>query len=201
MGLRTNFSFKVFHNSYRNDLSYTKSCSKFLYCIVDNAFILILKKKTICKHIFRHVHDRISRSFVFFSGFDTSSDECFCFLSICSRICYIYSGFNSVNIVICPDRSDVLLVNLVVRRGGSSITNEDSTSDFLIKHHAHLFLKESDYIEICNIDNVISVKFLFLVDSCRSCDSLKQSKYFINFLVSFDITSSSCVRFSDISKD
>ena len=109
--------------------------------------------------------------------------------------------FNSIKFRISNDRNNVCFGNFILRKCRTTVAEENCTGNFLIKHHSHFTLKPSDNIQTGNIDNVVTIHFLFLINGCRVNSSLKKSKHFFFLKLAFHITFSSCLVFTQISKD
>ena len=158
----------------------------------------ILKKQHVSKHVLRREQNRITRSFVILSGLNSRSDEVLSLIVI--RTTSRNRPSDSKQIGIIQDRTNVLLINLVVAGSQTTVTDQDRTSDFLVEHHSHLRLKPCNYVEICNIDNIVTIHLLFLINGRRSRGSLKQAEYLFFLKLSFDVSFSSCLIFCNVSK-
>lgn len=77
--------------------------------------------------------------------------------------CHVDQLMNSVQVVVSPDGADVLLVDLVIRRGQPTVTDQDCTGNFLVQHQSHFRLQLCHDVKVGDVDNVIAVELLLLV--------------------------------------
>ena len=81
----------------------------------------------------------------------------------------------------------------------ATITNHDCHSQLFVKIHTHNTVLILNYIKICNIDNIVSVKSIFTIHGLWICSSAEQFKVWSNFLLSaFLITRCSQFCVTDI---
>ena len=95
----------------------------------------------------------------------------------------------------------MILFNLVVIRGQTAIANQDCTSSLLTEHHLHLSLDPSNYIEICDVINVVLIHLLLLVDGLRISSSLKQREYLFLLQIALDVTFCTSLILGNVSED
>ena len=157
----------------------------------------ILDQQDVCKHGIGCVQNRVARSFVIFTSFNSSTNE----VLSCSIIGLANSNrdLNREQIRVCSDRSDMRFRNLVRRSSGSAITKKCSTSDFFVQHDSHLAFDPGNHIEISDVNNVIAIHFLFLVYSLRVSRSLDQAEELLFLEVAFNVTQSTSIIFCDVS--
>ena len=110
------------------------------------------------------------------------------------------SSIDREHLSISPDRNDFCRIDSIGVADCSTITYENLTSDFLLKHASHFHLKPCYYVEVCDIENIISVKSLLFIDSCRLNISLKQAKLLVGLFGALDVALSSCFILCNISK-
>ena len=158
----------------------------------------IFKKEHLCKPILCCEENGITRTLIVLTSSDSSLDEILCHncLINISR----YSLTDCEESVILPDRSDVLLRDVIIRRSKSTITNKDSSCDFLIKHDSHLTTDPRNNVEICDINDIITIKLLLLIDGLWSSCSLQECEYFLSLSITLNITLSSCLISCDVSE-
>ena len=91
-----------------------------------------------------------------------------------------------------------MFVDLGVITAVTAITNEESTSKFLIEHSTHFLFEPSNDVKVSNINHIITIHLLKFIDSGRKSGSLKSSNDLRDLLLSFDITTSASFISSDV---
>ena len=104
----------------------------------------------------------------------------------------------SVQLVILGDGADVLLVDLILVRGVTTVANEDGAGQFLIEHDAHLALEPSDHVKVGDVDQIVTVELLLLVDGRRGGDPLGETEELFTLHVSGDVTLCSGLILGDV---
>ena len=89
--------------------------------------------------------------------------------------------------MILPNRTDALLVDLVIT-SNTTITNENRSSNFLIKHEAHLALDPRNNIELGDIEDIIAIKLLLLVNGLRASGTTGNTEELFLLQTTLDVT-------------
>ena len=133
------------------------------------------------------VECKVTRTLVLLSGVQSSLDDCFCINIIVAevsasvgtlKLSLLSSNINilvdAVHIVILPDRSDVIFLDLVRINIISAVTDEHSCSKSLIESVSHQLPLICNNIEICDVQNIISVESILDVDCLSVVSSAQQ---------------------------
>ena len=181
-------SAEIFHywNSY--DFLNAKSSSKLRNRIVDNSTSGVFHKQTIGKNVLSGIQGWFAGTLVVLAGFNGCTDKSLSLLVSCGISSNSYRSFDGVQIIILPNRTNVLLVDLIIRRTQTTVPNQSSSGNFLIKHHTHFGFEPSNNIKISDINYIITVQLLLFIDSGRSSSTLQQSEYFILLQIALDVT-------------
>ena len=94
----------------------------------------------------------------------------------------------SVEAVLLVDRADAVLLDLVLGGGLTTITNEDSSTELLLKHDLHLTADVGDDIKVSDVQNVIPIQPLLLIDGGRRGDTLQQREDLVFLLIALNVT-------------
>ena len=106
---------------------------------------------------------------------------------------------NSIKFVIIKNRTNITLIDLILRRRRTAIANHVSTSKFLVKHESHLALHKLNNVEIGDVKNIIAIKLLLLIHSGRGSLALSNREELLDLLVTLNITLSPRIICGDIS--
>ena len=96
------------------------------------------------------------------------------------------------------DRTDVLLVDLVLIGDVTAVANEDGSSELLIQHRPHLTLEPGDDIEVDDVEHVITIQLLLLVDRGRGGDSLGDGEELLLLQGTGDVTLRTSLGLGDV---
>ena len=197
MSVTTNGTSKTLHYWNGNDLTNAHSGCDLIRTLIESMLVGIFKQQALSKNVFSHVSNRRTGAFIILHSADRLINKRLCKAFAGSRG---YLGLNSKQIFVSPDRTDALLINLVIRRRKTTIANKVRTSKLLVEHHTHLVLQPSDNIEIGNVNNVISIHLLLLVNGRRSGCTLKQREYLFLLKLTFNVTLRSSFVLGEIRK-
>jgi hypothetical protein len=75
-----------------------------------------------------------------------------------------------VEVVVVRDRTDAVLVDLVLVVDLATVADQDRPRDLLVQHQPHLALEPGDDVEVRDVDDVVTVQLLLLVDRGGSGD-------------------------------
>ena len=106
---------------------------------------------------------------------------------------------NSIKFVIIKNRTNITLIDLILRRRRTAIANHVSTSKFLVKHESHLALHKLNNVEIGDVKNIIAIKLLLLIHSGRGSLALSNREELLDLLITLNITLSPRIVRGDIS--
>ena len=102
---------------------------------------------------------------------------------------------------ISPDRTNILLIDLVIAGSQTAVANQDGASQFLVQHHPHLRLQPGNNIEVGDVELVVAVHLLLLIDSGGSGSALQQGENLFLLQLTLDIALCTSLIFGDVSKD
>ena len=191
----------ILHYRNSHDLGNSESCSQFLLGIINHTTILVLKKQHVGKHVLGCEQSRIAGASVILTGLDGLSDECLRDLVLCiCRSKVRKRSLNGIKLIISPYRTNVIFLDLVLSNSGSAIADQDRTTKFLIQHDTHLTTKPSNYVEIGDVENVITIQLLLLIDGLRIGCSSQKSDNFLDLLLALSVTLCSSLIGSDVSE-
>ena len=160
----------------------------------------ILQQQSISQEILSSEESGIAGTLVILTSLDSSLDNSLSFVIIGGSGSDSNLSLNSIQLSIIVDRTNILLVDLVVTRGQTTITNQNGASNFLIQHHPHLRLQPSHNIEISDIDHVVTIQLLLLVNRSRSSGTLQQAEHFLLLQFTLHVTPSTSLVLSNICK-
>ena len=103
-------------------------------------------------------------------------------------------------LLIGPNRTNALFVDLVIRRSRTTITKQVRTSQFLIQHHPHLTTDHRDNIEL-GINQIVTIKLLLLVNGGGLGGTLQQTEDLLFLVLTLDVTLSTGFVLSQIGID
>ena len=159
--------------------------------------IRVLKQQTLGEHFIGHERNRRTGTLIVLHSSYRLVDKLFCKIAATGNS---DTALNRVEIIILPNRTNILLIDLIIARRKTTITNKNRSGDFLIEHHSHLRLEPSDNIEISNIYNIVSIELLLLINGRRSSCSLKQREYFFLLKIALNITLGPSVILGNVCK-
>ena len=188
----------TFEDRNSDDLANTKSGSKFSFGLIDTMTNLVLDQEHLGKEIFSGEENRVTGTFILFAGFDDILDEILREIRIGFARSAGEGASNRIGGIVTKNRTNILFVDLRVITAVTAITNEESTSKFLIEHSTHFLFEPSNDVKVSDIDHIITIHLLKFIDSGRKSGSLKSSNDFRDLLLSFDITTSTGFISSDV---
>ena len=83
-------------------------------------------------------------------------------------------SMNGVQLVIQPNRADLILSDLTISTDLTTITDHDSRSQFLIQIHTVNTIQVLHHIEVLNIDDVVTIKLTLYIHGLRISRSVEQ---------------------------
>ena len=196
----SNTSPKALHYRNRNNVVDEKSSCELRLTCVDSSTIEVLLKKHIGKNALINIHRRATATAIIIMSSNSSIDELVSSGVSGIVVTNLNSGIDREHLSISPDRNNLCRIDSIGVANCSTVTYKNLTSDFLLKHASHFHLKPCYYVEVCDVENIVSVKSLLLIDCCRFNVSLKQSKLLVGLFSTLDITLSSCFILCNISK-
>ena len=188
MGRSADGTMEAFHNRNSHDFTYTHGRGQLIEAVVNDSAGAILHKQHIGNVVLGSEEHSVTRALIVLAALNGSANNRLG-LSIIGRV--LRNGhqlLNRVYVIIGPDRTDVGFVDLVIRRRRTAIANEESASQFLVKHHAHLALQPANDIEIGNINDIVTIELLLLVDGRRIGRALKHSNHFVYLNITLNVT-------------
>ena len=81
---------------------------------------------------------------------------------------------DGIQLVIQPDRADLILSNLAVGTDLTTVTDHDSRSQFLVQIHTVNTIQVLHHIEVLNIDDVVTIKLTLYIHGLRISRSVEQ---------------------------
>ena len=94
----------------------------------------------------------------------------------------------SVEAVLLVDRADAVLLDLVLGGSLTTIADEDSSTELLLKHDLHLAADVGDDIKVSDVQDVIPIQPLLFIDGCRRGNTLQQREDLVFLLIALDVT-------------
>ena len=196
----SNTSPKALHYGDRNNVVNEKSSCELRLACINSSTIVVLLKKHISKNTLINIHCRATATTIVVVSSNSCIDKLVSSGIGGIVVANLNCSMDCKHLSISPDRNDLCGIDSIGVADCSTITYENLTSDFLLKHASHFHLKPCYHIEVCDIENIVSVKSLLLIDSCRFNVSLKQAKLLVGLFGALDVTLSSCLVLCDISK-
>ena len=83
-------------------------------------------------------------------------------------------SMNGVQLVIQPNRADLILGDLTISTDLTTVTDHDSRSQFLVQIHTVNTIQVLHHIEVLNIDDVVTIKLTLYIHSLRISRSVEQ---------------------------
>ena len=83
-------------------------------------------------------------------------------------------SMDGIQLVIQPDRADLILSNLAVGTDLTTVTDHDSRSQFLVQIHTVNTIQVLHHIEVLNIDDVVTIKLTLYIHGLRISRSVEQ---------------------------
>ena len=160
----------------------------------------IFQKQHVGKSIFCGIHHGISRSSVKFPVLDDTTNQGFRFVVICSGGSNLNICMNGKQIIVKRNRTNVLIINMVITGSQTSISDQICSCEFFVQHHSHFCFQPCSNVKVRNIDHIVAIHFLFLIYSCRFRTTFDQAEEFFLLHFSFDVTFCTSIVFGDISK-
>ena len=175
-------SLKSFELLYCNNTVYVESCSKISFGIVDTTTIQIASQKHYIEQMWCAVEIQRTRSFVFLTsiecccnnrlGFDvvlTKISSCIRTLKFLFSCIKVNSLMDCIKLIIIPDRTNMIFMNFIRIAVFTTITNHGSHNQFFIQSLSHDVPLICNYVEVCNIGNIVTLHSIFDVDSLWIC--------------------------------
>ena len=178
------------HLRHSDDLLNTHSSSQSIDRIINATAVLVFDQQKLGKQIFGSEESRIARALVLLTRLygctnNTLSNRVVIRSAVSSNL-VILAAFDSVldgiHVVILQNRTDVLLIDLVVRGQLTTIAKQHCSSKFSIQLTTHFSTLPSHHIEIGNIDDIITIHLHLDVYSGRASGTLQdgQSKILLH---------------------
>ena len=104
----------------------------------------------------------------------------------------------SVEAVLLVDRADALLLDLVLGGNGATVTNEDGSTELLLKHDLHLAADVGDDIKVSDVQDVVPIQPLLLIDGGRRGGTLQKREDLVFLLIALDVTASTGLVGGDV---
>lgn len=82
--------------------------------------------------------------------------------------------YRPIQLVIQPNRADLILGDLTISTDLATVTDHDSRSQFLVQIHTVDAVQILHHIEVLNIDDVITVKLTLYIHGLRISRSVEQ---------------------------
>ena len=161
----------------------------------------VLKEQHLSQHILSCEECRVTSSLIVLTSPNSLVDDGLSINIVRYRSIVRHSMTDVKQRILGSNRTNMIFLNLVVRSVRTTITNEDSTSEFLVQHNPHLSPDPSNNVEVGDVNNIIAIEPLPLIDSLRLSCTLKKREDLISLLITLNITLGSCFILSNISKD
>ena len=113
----------------------------------------------------------------------------------------IHRILHSEQLRISPDRTNVLLIDLVIAGSQTTIADQDGASQFLIQHHPHLGLHPGNNVEVSDVNLVITIYLLLLIDGGRRGGAFQQREDLFLLQLALDIALRTSLIFGNVRKD
>ena len=196
------------HLRHSDNLLNTHSSSQSINGIVNATAILVFDQQKLSKQIFGSEESRIARALILLTRLNSSTNNALSnrivIRSAVSSNLVILAAFDSVldgiHVVILQNRTNVLLIDLVVRGQFTTIAKQHCAGKLPIQLTAHLSTLPSHHIEIGDINNIITIHLHLDVHSGRASGTLKDGQSQILLHVALDITPSASFSLIESSK-
>ena len=182
-----------------DDLGNTQLVCKLLIVLVQAVTLGIAEQAHLGEQILANVQRRGPGTLVELARTDAGLDESLGLIGTGQGA--IDDGVDGVHLVIGPNGTDVLFVNLVLSIGKAAVADEDGSSQLLVQHHAHLVLHEHDDVEVGDVDDVVTVELLQLVDGLRVGLALQDDDLLFDLLGALDVTFCTGLVAGDVGRD
>ena len=106
-----------------------------------------------------------------------------------------------VELVVRGDRTDVLLLDLVLVSVRAAVANQDRAGDLLLEHEAHLGLQPHHDVEVRDVHDIVAVQLLLLVDRLRGGDALEELEELLLLQVPLHVTLCAGLLHGDVSRE
>src|SRR5699024_11158025 len=185
--LTGNLTSQTFHDRNSHNAANTQFTSQLSFVSIQNAAGGIGHQQHVGQDIPSGEHDRLTRALIVLASTDAGLDE------LTSNLRRVIRGFlledlvDGEELLVGPNRTNGLLVDLVIRRRRTAITEQESASQFLIQHHPHLTTDHRDNIEL-GINQIVAIKLLLLVNGGRLGGTLQQTEDLLFLVLTLDVT-------------
>ena len=106
-----------------------------------------------------------------------------------------------VELVVRGDRTDVLLLDLVLVSVRAAVADQDRSGDLLLEHEAHLGLQPHHDVEVRDVHDIVAVQLLLLVDGLRGGNALQKLEELLLLQVPLDVTLCAGLLHGDVSRE
>ena len=171
----------------RNDLTDIQSRSQITDLVIDAATIQVTGKQHDIDQMRRAVEVGSARALILLTSVQQRLDHGFCINVILAEISgsvgalkrALHAGnvdisMNGVQLVIQPDRADLILSNLTVSTNLTTIADHDSRCQLLVQIHTVDAIQVLHHIKVLNIDDVVTVKLALHIHGLRIGSSVEQ---------------------------
>ena len=171
----------------RNDLTDIQSRSQITDLVIDAATIQVTGKQHDIDQMRRAVEVGSARALILLTSVQQRLDHGFCINVILAEISgsvgalkrALHAGnvdisMNGVQLVIQPDRADLILSNLTVSTNLTTIADHDSRCQLLVQIHTVDAVQVLHHIKVLNIDDVVTVKLALHIHGLRIGSSVEQ---------------------------
>ena len=149
---------------------------------------IILKQKHISQGVLTREQSRIAAALVVLAALDDGANSLLSFRIGIITGTHIDLELDGEQILVGDDRTNAVLVDLVIGRRQPTVANQNCPSELLIQLVAHLLLQPGDHIKLGDVDNVIAIHPLLLVNGGRRGRALQQTEHLLLLEVALDVT-------------
>src|SRR5699024_2862142 len=170
-----------------DDIAHTQLTSESRLISVQGVANIILKQQHASQGVLTREQSRIAAALVVLAALDDGANSLLSFRIGIITGTHIDLELDGEQILVGADRTNAVLVDLVIGRRQPTIANQNCSSDLLVELVAHLLLQPGDHIKLGDVDNVIAIHPLLLVNSGRSGRALQQTEHLLLLEVTLDV--------------